>query len=167
MSIATMVSLAVARGREDETADTRTRGERGESEEESKKSLDSVMAKVSAFVPSEINGIYVAGVGILSPKEDAEKWLIFATCLALIPLLIWLSYLDHKKHSEAKLSGRITLILLLFAVIAFVAWAAALPGTPFQAFSERATAIGGWAVAILAVVLYKAADALGIVPKAP
>jgi hypothetical protein len=60
---------------------------------------------------------------------------------------------------------KITSVLLIFAMVAFIAWAAALPGTPFLAFTARATAIGGWAVVILAIIMYKVADLLDVVPK--
>jgi hypothetical protein len=156
MSIATMVALGVARSRGD--------GTRG-GEPEHEKSLESMTAKVTAFIPSEINGIYVAGFGILSPDSELMKWLIFAICLALIPLLLWLNYLDHKKRSAATLSVKITLALLIFALVAFVAWAAALPGTPFLALHAHATAFGGFAIVILAVFLPQIAGLLGIVPK--
>ena len=56
-------------------------------------------------------------------------------------------------------------MLLLFAPVAFVAWTAALPGTPFLSLTPRPTAIGGWAVIILALVMYKVADLKDVVPK--
>lgn len=55
-------------------------------------------------------------------------------------------------------------VLLFLALAAFVAWASALPGTPFLAFTPYATVIGGWLVLILAS-MYKVADLLDVVPK--
>jgi hypothetical protein len=175
MSIATMVALGIERGREAESAETAETAEAQtghahadehfEHAPEGKKAVESAMEKISAFIPSEIIGIYVAGFGILSPESDAGKWWIFGVCFALIPVLIWLNYLGHKKRADATLTVKITIVLLVFAMIAFVAWAAALPGTPFLTFSARATAFGGWAVIILAVIMYRVADLLDIVPK--
>jgi hypothetical protein len=110
-------------------------------------------------------GIYVAGFGILSPNSDGGKWWIFGVCFVLVPVFIALSYLERERRSNTKLSSRSVSILLIFGLLAFVAWAAALPGTPFLTISPRATAIGGWSVIILAAVMYKVADLLGVVPK--
>jgi amino acid transporter len=123
------------------------------------------MEKISAFIPSEVIGICVAGCGILSPQQDSEKWWIFAISMALIPIFMLLNFIGQRKKGNLTVSTRISLVLILFALVAFVAWAAALPGTPFLSLTPRATAIGGWAVVILALVMYKVADLLDVVLK--
>lgn len=161
MSIARMVALGIERQQQ---AKTGTRAAPGETDT-TKKTIESAMEKISVFIPAEVIGIYVAGFGILSPETDTGKWWIFGVSLALIPLFMGLNYLGQRKHSDAKLSLWISFVLLMFAMVAFVAWAAALPGTPFLSFTPRATAIGGWAVVILAILMYRAADLLDVVPK--
>jgi hypothetical protein len=122
------------------------------------------MEKISAFIPSEVLGIYVAGLGILSPESDTGKWWIFGICLTLVPVFMVLDYLERRKRSSLKLGARIGVTLLIFATLAFVAWAAALPGTPFLSLSPRGTTIGGWAVVILAAFMYRMAAVLDVVP---
>jgi hypothetical protein len=75
------------------------------------------------------------------------------------------NFIGQRKKGNLTVSTRISLMLILFALVAFVAWAAALPGTPFLSLTPRATAIGGWAVVILALVMYKVADLLDVVLK--
>jgi hypothetical protein len=124
------------------------------------------LSRLTAFVPSEVVGLYIAGLGILTPTTFAAKWWIFGVCLLLIPIFLGLNYLIQRKQAgKESLTTSTWLILLAFAVVAFVAWSAAIPDTPFLYFSERATVIAGFVVLILAAVMYKAADLFGIVPK--
>lgn len=162
MSIATMIGLGVRR--QWEKTEPQAAAAAG-GDETVTKTAESAMEKVSAFIPSEVIGIYIAGLGILSPTTDAGKWWIFGVSLALIPIVMLLNYLIQKKRADTPLGPRASFILFIFAVAAFVAWAAALPSTPFLSLSEYATNIGGWSVIILAAVMYKAAEFLDIVPK--
>ena len=124
------------------------------------------LEKVTAFVPSEVIGFYVAGLGILTPATSEGKWWMFAICLVLIPVLMALTYLAQTRRAEAGTPPfRLWLILVAFAIVAFVAWTAALPATPFLDFTPRATVIAGVAVLILAVLMYRVADLLDIVPR--
>jgi hypothetical protein len=165
MSIARMVALGTERQRQlDELPVTRS-ADQTTPASSAKRSVDSAMERIAAFIPSEVIGIYVAGFGIFSPESSGSKWLMFGICALLVPLFIALNYLQQKMHSGDAPSPRIALILLFFGLVAFVAWAAALPGTPFLSLSPIATAVGGWAVLILAGIMYKVADILGIVPK--
>jgi amino acid transporter len=161
MSLARMVELGIERQQE---VEAQTRGVR-RAPQPAKGAVGSAMERISAFIPSEVIGIYVAGFGILSPQQDSEKWWIFAISMALIPIFMLLNFIGQRKKRNLKVSARISLVLLLFALVAFIAWAAALPGTPFLSLTPRATAIGGWTVVILAVVMYQVADLLDVVPK--
>jgi hypothetical protein len=161
MSVVAMMKLAVARQAEEE---------RGRSSASPRKTVDgaleSPIQKITAFIPSEIIGIYVAGFGILSPESAVGKWWSFGICLALIPVFTFLSYLEQLKYG-GEVKHTTILIVFAFAAIAFVAWAAALPGTPFLAITPNATRIGGFSVVILAAVMYKTANLIGIAPKQP
>ena len=128
--------------------------------------LDSAMDKVVAFIPSEVIGIYVSGMGVISPSSYNVKWAIFGVAIILIPIFMALSYLAARKSAVIILpSIRMLGLLFLFALIAFIAWAAAMPATPFLMFSTNATQIGGFAVIVFAAIMYKIADLLDILPK--
>ena len=160
MSISTMMHLGLQRSQQNGAAPEGAVA----ADEDIKTSTDSYMQKIAAFIPSEIIGIYVAGLGIFSPDTDYAKWLLFGICIVLIPIIMWLDFLVQKKKEADKLSGKIKFVLLIFALVAYVAWTAAMPGTPFLSFNENATLFGGFAVIILAVVMYRAAEVLDIVP---
>ena len=165
MSIARMVRLGIERQQERNVPTAKTAAEEGKG---AKKALDSAMEKVTSFIPSEVIGIYVAGLGILTPVSDRGKWLIFFIASALVPIFIWLNWLREKKHAAQDttvLPTKSVIVLIVLGEVAFTAWAAALPGTPFLSLTEYAMKVGGLSVVILAAVLYYAADLLDVVPK--
>jgi hypothetical protein len=132
-----------------------------------KPTIDSAMEKITAFIPSEIIGIYIAGFGILAPVTTEGKWWIFGICVALIPLFMLLNYLRNRKR-QLPVPGRgRSLVLVVCALVAFTAWASAMPNTPFLAITPLATQIGGFAVLVVAGILYAVADLLDIFPKTP
>jgi hypothetical protein len=184
MSIATMMALSFERQQlqhpippeaaaasEAAVTNEKTDGAALEGDSVSKKTLDSAMEKITAFIPSEVIGSYVAVLGILSPQTDVGKWIIFGICLLLIPIFMLLGYLAKKKQAEKDQKTTLppntqhTGILLVLAAVAFVAWAMALPGTPFLSITAHATAIGGASVIILTTIMYKIADLFDLVPK--
>src|SRR4051812_16517392 len=114
MSIAKMVALGVERQRQAETRAAAAPAEDGAA----KNRVVAAMESVSAFIPSEVVGIYVAGFGILSPESDGGKWWIFFICLALIPLLIGLNYLAQVKQTGAETRLPVPFALTAFALIA-------------------------------------------------
>jgi hypothetical protein len=164
MSISAMVDLSMRR--QHEIANSR-KGLTPQSPGGGQNEVQAALSKLTAFVPSEVVGLYISGLGILTPTTVAGKWWIFGVCLLLIPIFLGLNYLIQKKQAGKEPPDRSTwAILLAFAVVAFVAWSAALPETPFLYFSPRATVIAGFAVLILAAVMHRAADLFGIIPKA-
>jgi amino acid transporter len=165
MEVSVSISTIVALGVERQLQRKLSRRGGGDDIESGKRAVQSAMERVAAFIPSEVIGIYVAGFGILSPQTDAEKWVVFGISLALIPVLMGLNYVQQKKHTGADVDVRIMSILLIFAITAFIAWAAAMPGTPFLSVTPRATAVGGWAVVILAIVMHRVAELLDVIPR--
>jgi quinol-cytochrome oxidoreductase complex cytochrome b subunit len=161
MSIARMMSLGGTR----ELEITRPGAVAAADEAGKKTTVDTAMEKITAFIPSDVIGIYVAGLGVFSPQTDANKWYVFGVSVLLIPVLMLLNYFDQKKRNKPTPGPRIVAVLVVLALVAFVAWAGAMPGTPFLVFTPYATEIGGWAVVILALIMYKLADLLDIVPK--
>jgi hypothetical protein len=175
MSLFTMVSLASAHSN---VAGVAAAGDEGNRQQPAQggggggqSRLDSAMQKITAFIPSEVVGIYIAVFGILAPAEtdNVMKWWIFGICAGLlIPFFIGIGYLAKKKKREPIPTVPVLLTLLVCALIAFAAWACALPDTPFQqVFGDSATRYGGGAVIVLAAVLYKIAELFDAVPARP
>jgi hypothetical protein len=125
--------------------------------------VSTAMEKIAAFVPTEVIGLYVSGLGILAPTSDAGKWLLFCVCALMIPLIMWIGFRDNQQKNLPAPSARIALILFGLAVVAFVAWASALPSTPFISLvGERAHLYGGFAVIVLSILMPKIASLLRV-----
>jgi hypothetical protein len=79
----------------------------------------------------------------------------------------WLNFQVKRNSLTAQppKSLRVFWLLLLFATIAYVAWAAALPSTPFLQLTDQATKIGALAALVLGVLLPRAADAMKLTPS--
>lgn len=126
--------------------------------------VQSAIEIITAYIPSEVIGLYVAGIGILEPEGDM-KWLLFGFALFLIPIVIWLSLIikrGQNSHFRLELPAKQFCAITSLAVLAFVAWAAALPRTPFETFSVNATRYGGFAVLVLAAILPRIGQLLGL-----
>ncbi len=119
--------------------------------------------KVAAYIPSEVLGLYIAGLGIFGPDTNMFKWLVFGVAAALIPLLVVLSGKGTDNGGRARrLSAKSLVLLSLIGIVDFCAWTASLPGTPFLALTSYANKLGGFAILVLAVVLPPASKTLGL-----
>lgn len=130
---------------------------------------DTALNKVANFIPSEVITVYVALWGLVTPESSAAKWTVFGVGLALVPIVFVLTYMIGRRkvavESDGQAPGRslkVSLPLLVFGVVAFVAWVAAMPGNPFTQFGGQALKFGGGAVIVLGMLLPMAAEALGL-----
>lgn len=130
---------------------------------------DVALTRVAEFIPSEVVGVYVALWALIDPRSAAGKWTVFGVGLALVPVVFVLTYMVGRRRAAAAGDGvpparsfRVSLPLLGFGIVAFVAWAAALPGNPFTEFGDQALKFGGGATLVLGLVLPMAAEALGL-----
>jgi hypothetical protein len=160
MSIFTMYSLASQR-----TLERTTPGMAASGDGKQMPTVENALEKITAFIPSEAIALYVSGLGIFAPQSPHAKWNIFWICLAFIPVFMFLSYLQNRKHGRPIPSITIVLLLLFFAAVAFGVWAAAMPQTPFISLWKNAPQIAGFIVIPLAYVMSIIADLCDAVPK--
>jgi hypothetical protein len=123
------------------------------------------LESIVAFIPSEVIGTYIAGLGIWPPTSEERKWLLFGICVGLIPVFLWLqNALLAKKNRGATLSWGKAVLSMLFAGVSFSAWAAAMPDSPFLGLSADANQIGALAATVLALLLPKFAELFDLTP---
>jgi hypothetical protein len=159
MSIGTMVSLAVQRRREKtELGDEAAAGDADQQMTQ--------LEKVSAFIPSDVVTVYVAGLGILTPSEAIARWVWFAIGLVLVPVFVAIGIALEKRKSGIWPGWTAGFLLVIFGLLSFTAWAASLPNTPFLLVVSNATQIAALAVIVLASIMYPVAEYFDIVPKA-
>lgn len=123
------------------------------------------MEQITAFIPSEVVTIYLGGLGLLSPNELFWKWGLFLGGALLIPIFIFIDVKILKKANKPTPSLGKSVGLTIFALLAFTAWAGAMPETPFLSLWTHAQTAAAAAVLILAAGMYKFAALCGLVPS--
>ena len=125
--------------------------------------LQDASALVTAYIPSEAVGLYVSALAIFAPDTAAIRWAILGGTVALIPLLLVLTGRTvDSGGTKRSLTWKSLITLSIIGTVAFVAWAASLPGTPFLAVTSYANKCGAVAVLLLAAILPRLATLLGV-----
>jgi hypothetical protein len=119
--------------------------------------VSSALALIATYIPTEVVGGYVAVGGVLA-MIDKNPWAIWWVFTVLTPIYTATSFLGRpaSKDEKGKTDYGKLVLLIIFALIGYVIWTAALPGTPFQQFfvdEKTALTIGGAAVIIVAPLL--------------
>jgi hypothetical protein len=101
--------------------------------------------------------LYVAVVAALgSEANDVTRWIAFAIFLPLTPLTVWLLFATQVKSSGKRIPVAVVrwpLWEMAAGTIAFLAWAIALPQTPFAQLPWYSSAIGGVVVLVVTSLL--------------
>lgn len=126
--------------------------------------------KVVQHVPSEAVGFYIFAAGLFQSGAESGglsvssgRAIVFWLTLVLTPTLAW--YLTGKKRADEKQPrpyrlGREHLWKMLAATVAFVVWAAAMPGSVFAGFGWYDPRLAAVLLALVALVLPKVSDAV-------
>jgi hypothetical protein len=123
-------------------------------------SVQSALDTIVNLIPADVIGIYLALVGLFG-----QSWCLFWIGAALIPILLTIAHFERKKDLKTgeqppPLSKLV--LVVLFAFVAYVPWAATLPNTPFLEFHEHATKFSAGAALVLSAFLPRLARLLGI-----
>jgi hypothetical protein len=137
-------------------------------------SVESGLEAITAWIPSEAVGSYVALLGLFRPAHATARWILFGVGAALVVMFLLINAILVNKQGATewnkqkmqgtppKLSGKKLAAVLGISLVAYVAWAGALPGTPFLDWWTDATVLGGAAVIVLAFLLPKLAKILNV-----
>ena len=134
--------------------------------------LTSALGAVVAYFPSEVNILYTAIIAAISGTQTRSlsgQWAAFWLVLALTPLTVWLLYAARVRATgkPLPLAPRVWPTMeMVFALISFAVWAAALPGSPFHEFAAYSAALAGIAVLVVTFLLGLVAPVLGRTIKA-
>lgn len=136
--------------------------------------VESSVERITAWIPTEVVGTYVALVGLFLPKSSGARWSLLVIGMVLVPVFVCVDgALVNKRGSSAwrarrqqgdapKITTRQLWLCSLLAMLAFIAWAMALPSTPFVSWFANATKFGGGAVVVLALLLPKIGELLDL-----
>jgi hypothetical protein len=126
----------------------------------SESQVNAAIRTLTTYIPTETLTLYVAVLAALqpAPKEPAAppSWAIFLCFLIGTPLVIWLVYITKAKTSGKPIPWaplKWPLWEMAAGTIAYVAWAFALPTTPFASLAWYSTGLAGIVVLIASTVL--------------
>jgi hypothetical protein len=161
MSVASMASVAYARRADVEPVNQApsTPGEVAATKglrPEAATTIASTQATVTTYIPTEVLTVYVAVLAALAGSTTNAGWAALVGFLIATPIVVWLSYAAQVKTAKGHLPTALQewpRWEMLFGSIAFLAWAFALPQTPFAGFKWYTPAIAGVAVLIISTGL--------------
>jgi hypothetical protein len=155
MSLVTMTSMASKRMSPEVATET--------SKPAQSTDVPDALKVVAAYVPSEVLAIYVSAVGMFYPSNPSTKWILFTLASVLIPVIIAISAAAGKTNTTpSRVTPMMQAKLAALGMLAFAAWAAAMPDGPFVVMGSEATKVGAVAVLVLAALLPGLAKILGV-----
>ena len=125
----------------------------------STQALNTAFNVVFGYIPTEILTLYVAVLAAIHTDHvSTGDWVAFWCFLAATPFVVWLLY-----AAKVKASGKHKKLPVAFskwpvwemfaALIAYFAWAFALPGNPFTGWSAYSSALAGIIVLVASTIL--------------
>ena len=131
---------------------------------ETQSGMSSALSTITAYVPTEILITYVAvvaaiagtAVGASAAPSPQGLWVTFVAFLIATPVVVWLVYAGKLRTAGKPLPRDIRdwpRWEMVAATVGYLAWAFALPSTPFTSFAWYNAGVAGVAVLITATML--------------
>jgi hypothetical protein len=123
-----------------------------------KTSVESAIGILFSYIPTEVIALYVAVLAALVPDPQMQaQWITFYVFLGLTPIVVWLVYAAKVKQTTGKIPwapNELPLWEMFASTLAFVAWAFALPNSPFSVFTNwYSSAIAGVVILVTSTIL--------------
>jgi hypothetical protein len=120
--------------------------------------VETALNVLFGYIPTEVLTLYVAVLAAIQRPDrvTSAQWAAFWSFLAATPLVVWLVYAAKIKALQKPLPlkfGAWPVWEMLAATIAYVAWAFALPNTPFATYAWYSAALSGVAVLVGSTLL--------------
>lgn len=164
MSVSSMANHAVARrfpaSREAQAVRPRALAAPGEEVKATPQDkVTQALEVVTAYIPTEILTLYVATIAAIQGDKASSAlapWAAFLVFLVATPVVVWLIYAakfraqsDHLPWKPADWPKW----EMVAGIVAYLAWALALPGNPFMEFGWYSSSLAGIAVMATAALL--------------
>lgn len=126
--------------------------------------VNAAIRTLTTYIPTEILTLYVAVLAALGGgveggtiKPNLSRWIAFWTFLVATPAVTWIVYATKVMVAGKAIPGtpsKWPLWEMAAGSIAYFAWAFALPGSPFGAFTVwYSSAVAGLVVLVTSTVL--------------
>ncbi len=118
---------------------------------------NTLLQTLTTYIPTEVLTLYVSAMAALSTGA-AQKglWIPFWCFLILTPAFVWVAFATKVKAAGNPIPVSPTkwpFWEMAAAMIAYVAWALALPNSPFSRLSWYSAGIAGFAVLVVSTGL--------------
>lgn len=126
---------------------------------ESKNAVTSALNVIVTYIPTEILALYVAVLAALEKPDTLPgrpQWAAFYFFLLLTPVVVWLAYAAKVKTADRPLPlapRKWPMWEMFSATVAYVAWAFALPKSPFLNEDWYSPALSGVIVLVISTFL--------------
>ena len=115
------------------------------------------LKKMEAYIPVEIVGVYIVVVSALGQEStDRARWIAFGFFLLFAPCAVWLVFATKVKSRGEPIPIPFVqwpLWEMITATLAFLVWAYALAGTPFETFPWYSSALAGVIALVASMIL--------------
>jgi len=130
----------------------------------------STVQSIATYIPSDVLTVYIAAIAAFGTTTvgSPEAWAAFVVFLIASPVAVWASFATSWRASNSTLPlspRQWPSFAMAASLLAFAAWAFALPQTPFAVFGWYNSAIAGLVVLITLTVLGVARPLFGPLPK--
>jgi hypothetical protein len=119
-------------------------------------SVETTLNVLFGYIPTEVLTLYVAVLAAVQPGKTSNGWLVFWIFLFATPVIVWLVYGAKVKALQKPLPlkfGAWPFWEMLAATAAYMAWAFALPNSPFTKYDWYSAALSGVVVLVISTVL--------------
>jgi hypothetical protein len=104
---------------------------------------NTALQTLTTYIPTEVLTLYVSAIAAVGPVTinglPVGRWLPFWCFLVATPLIVWIAFATKLRAAEKPLPlspVRWPVWEMIAAMIAYFAWAFALPNTPFAQFEN-------------------------------
>lgn len=111
---------------------------------------------LTTYIPTEVLTLYVSALAVLNTGQEKGRWIPFWCFLAATPILVWIAFATKVKMAKRPIPAapsKWPLWEMCAAAIAYIAWAFALPNTPFAQLSWYSAGLAGFLVLVVSTGL--------------
>ena len=126
----------------------------------------SIVGQLTAFVPAEMITLWAVLVGAFSMGTNG-RWILLAVGMVVLVILLYLEFAQADQDARAAdsgaepVSGQRKFRAYAVAIVSFLAWSLATPGTPLDSNQSK---IALAAAVVLTAIITKFAKLWGIKP---
>jgi hypothetical protein len=117
---------------------------------------NTALQTLTTYIPTEVLTLYVSALAVLKTDQEQGRWIPFWCFLAATPILVWIAFATKVKMAKRPIPAspsKWPLWEMCAGAIAYIAWAFALPNTPFAQLPWYSAGLAGFLVLVVSTGL--------------